>query len=112
MRRAAFSLVELVVSLVLLGVGLAAFARAAAAVARLEGDARRRYRMADVLRARIDSLAALPCTSASGTASADGIDETWRAESDGRQWTLTVRLGVVGRPALARTESGVVPCRR
>ena len=111
MRRTAFSLVELLVALVLLAVGLAACMRAAGAVARLEGDAVRRRRVADVLRARLDSLAATACgPDAGGRATAGGVTEDWQATSDGRRWHLVVRAGAIGRPALARTWTASVRC--
>jgi len=111
MRRTAFSLVELLVALVLLAVGLAACVRAAAAVARLEGDAARRRLVADVLRARLDSLAATACgPDAAGRAASGGITEDWQATSDGRRWRLVVRAGAIGRPSLSRTWTASVRC--
>ncbi|MHB1313107.1 MAG: prepilin-type N-terminal cleavage/methylation domain-containing protein [Gemmatimonadaceae bacterium] len=113
MRRAAFSLAELLVALVLLAVGLAACVRAASAVARLEGDAGRRRRVAEVLRARLDSLAATACGPDAGDhATSGGVTEDWQATSDGRRWQLVVRVAAIGRPALARTWTASVRCPR
>ena len=113
MRRTAFSLVELLVALVLLAVGLGAGMRAAGAVARLEGDAARRRRVADVLRARLDTLAVTTCgPDVGGHAASGGITEDWQATSVGGRWHLVVRAGAAGRPALARTWTASVRCRQ
>ncbi len=111
MRRAAFSLIELLVALVLLGVGLASFSRAAAAVARLDGDADRRRRLAEVLRTRLDTLATTTCGGAlAGAYTADGMIGAWQATSDGRRWHLELQVAVAGRSSLARQWTASVPC--
>lgn len=111
-RRTAFSLVELLTALVLLAVGLAAFVRAAGAVARLENDARLRRALAVVMQARLDSLAARPCGPAhSGQAFHAGIDERWSAVSDGRRWLLRDTLVVRARPSLGRDYTVALACR-
>jgi prepilin-type N-terminal cleavage/methylation domain-containing protein len=110
--RPAFSLVELLTALVLLTVGLAAFVRAAGAVARLENDARLRRALAVVMQARLDSLAAQPCGPAHfGQAFHAGIDERWSAVSDGRRWLLRDTLVVRARPSLGRDYTAVLACR-
>jgi len=112
-RRPAFSLIELLTALVLLAVGLAAFARAAGAVARLENDARLRRALAAVTQARLDSLAAQPCGPArSGQARFAGVDETWQATSDGRRWTVSDSIAVRSRPTFARVYATSVACQR
>ena len=112
LRRSGLSLIELLTALVLLAVGLAAYARAAGAVARLENDARLRRALADVTQARLDSLAALPCASArAGQAQFAGVGEKWSARSDGRRWTLTDSIAVRSRPTFARVYSATVACR-
>jgi prepilin-type N-terminal cleavage/methylation domain-containing protein len=112
-RRTAFSLIELLTALVLLAVGLAAFARAAGAVARLENDARLRRAIADVTQARLDSLAAAPCgPSRSGQAQFAGIGERWTATSEGRRWLVSDSLAVRARPTLARAYTAIVTCSR
>mgnify|MGYP001563764298 CR=1 FL=1 len=111
--RSAFSLVELLTALVLLAVGLAAFARAAAAVARLENDARLRRVLAEATQSRLDSLAAQPCGPArQGQAVRAGVDERWSATSDGRRWSLSDSLVVRARPTLSRAYVATVPCPR
>lgn len=111
MRRRAFSLVELLTALVLLAVGLAAFVRAAGAVARLDNDARLRRALADVTQARIDSFAAQPCGApGAGQANHAGVSERWSASSDGRRWLVVDSLAVRSRPSLARTYAVTVSC--
>mgnify|MGYP001612196433 FL=1 len=111
--RSAFSLVELLTALVLLAVGLAAFARAAASVARLENDARLRRALAEATQSRLDSLAAQPCGPAlRGEAGHAGVDERWSATSDGRHWSLSDSIAVRSRPTFARTYVVAVPCPR
>lgn len=98
--RRAFTLVEVLVALVLMGVG------AAALVTALTGDHRLRERAAESrfaaasVRARIELLAALPCSGdASGvTASAWG-SERWNARASASRWSLTD--SVVPRPPAA-----------
>ena len=107
----AFTIVELITALVLLAVGLAAFARAASAVARLERDARFQRLIAATLRARLDSLTHVACASESvGDTSHDGIRERWRAEPHGRHVVLDLQLDVTARPSLSRHVSSSVPC--
>ena len=111
--RSAFSLVELLTALVLLAVGLAAFARAAGAVARLENDARLRRALADATQSRLDSLAAQPCGPARGGQEFHaGVDERWSATSDGRRWSLSDSIAVRARPTFARIYVVTVPCPR
>jgi prepilin-type N-terminal cleavage/methylation domain-containing protein len=110
-QRAGFSLAELLTAIMLLAVGLAAFTRAAGAVARLENDARLRRALAEVLQARLDSLAASPCgPPRSGQAQYAGIDERWRAGSDGYRWLVSDTIAVRARPALARVYVVTVAC--
>lgn len=110
--RPAFSLAELLTALVLLGVGLAAFVRAAGAVARLENDARLRRALAVVVQARLDSLAARPCGPPhSGQAFHTGIGERWSAINDGRRWLVSDTIVVRSRPTLARVYTATVACR-
>ena len=112
-RRSAFSLIELLIALVLLAVGLAAYARAAGAVARLENDARLRRAIAEVTQARLDSLAALPCGPArSGEAHFAGVGEQWSATSDGRRWEVRESIVVLARPTFARRYAAAVACPR
>lgn len=110
-RRSAFSLVELLTALMLLAVGLAAFARAAGAVARLENETQLRRALADAMQSRLDSLATEPCGAGrSGQAFHHGITERWLATSDGRRWFVTDSIAVRARPALSRHYVVTIPC--
>ena len=108
----AFSIIELLTALVLLTVGLAAFVRAAGAVARLESDARLRHVVAGVLRSRLDTVAGLPCgLGQSGIARQRGVLERWHTVADGRSLRLVDTIDVVPRPTLSRAVSTAVACR-
>jgi prepilin-type N-terminal cleavage/methylation domain-containing protein len=108
----AFTLIELITALVLLGVGLAAHTRAAAAVARLEGTARLRLAAAAVLTARLDSLSGLRCgETRSGVAASAGVHETWHVSPTGRRLLWDDSIAVPGRPSLGRRWSSTLPCR-
>lgn len=108
----AFSIVELLTALVLLAVGVAAYARAATAVSRLENQAHLRSAVAAVERARLDSLADLPCgTSREGTAAHRGILERWTLRPDARHAVLDQRLDVPSWPSLSRRVVTPIPCQ-
>lgn len=112
-RRTAFSLVELLTALLLLGVGLAAFVRAAGAVSRLENDARLRRALAVVTQARLDTLAAEPCGPArSGKAHFAGVGERWSAASDGRRWVVSDSITIGARPSFSRVYTTALTCPR
>jgi len=107
-----FSIVELLAALVLLAVGLAAFVRAAGAVARLEGDARLRRVVAAMMLARLDSLRGLPCGEArSGYASYQGVHERWTVVPLGRRLALSDTITIAARPSMARGLDAQVACR-
>jgi prepilin-type N-terminal cleavage/methylation domain-containing protein len=110
--RRAFSLIELLTALVLLAVGLAAYARAAGAVARLENDARLRRLVAAALQARLDTLRAEACgTARSAESHQQGVHERWSVVPQGRHLLLEERVDVPARPPLSRRLTAVIPCR-
>ncbi len=110
--RRAFSLIELLAALVLLAVGLAAYARAAAAVARLENDALLRRLVAGAMQARLDTLRAEPCgTARSGEAHLMGVHERWSATPQGRHLLLEGSVDVPARPPLSRRLTAVITCQ-
>ncbi|MFA6166142.1 MAG: prepilin-type N-terminal cleavage/methylation domain-containing protein [Gemmatimonadaceae bacterium] len=109
--RRAFSLIELLTALVLLAVGLAAYARAAGAVARLENDALLRRLVAATMQARLDTLRAEACGDArAGTSQRQGVHEAWSVVPQLRHLKLTERVDVPARPALTRGLSVTVAC--
>jgi prepilin-type N-terminal cleavage/methylation domain-containing protein len=110
--RRAFSLIELLTALVLLAVGLAAYARAAGAVARLENDAMLRRLVAGAMQARLDTLRADACGAArAGESHQPGVHERWSVVPAGRHLVLEVRVDVPARPALSRRLTAAIPCR-
>jgi prepilin-type N-terminal cleavage/methylation domain-containing protein len=111
MRRQAFSLAELLVALVLLAVGIAAFARAAGAVARLESRTVRRRAAATALTARLDSLATVPCdASMRGLTALDGVQARWTATPDTARWLVQLDIDAPASSALSRRWQASVPC--
>lgn len=110
--RRAFSLIELLTALVLLAVGLASYARAAGAVARLENDALLRRLVAAAMQARLDTLRAEACGDVrSGESHRQGVHERWSVVPQGRHLLLTERVDVPARPALARRLSAAIACQ-
>ena len=110
--RWAFSLIELLTALVLLAVGLASYARAAGAVARLENDARLRRLVAAALQARLDTLRTEACGDPrTGESHFQGVHERWSVVPQGRHLVLTERVDVPARPALSRGLSAAIACR-
>ena len=89
--RPAFTLLEVIVALVVLGVGILGLSANAALVSRLLGDGSRLTLAAAVATARLEQLRALPCASASsGAATTRGIEERW----------VIAPMGATGTPAL------------
>lgn len=109
--RRAFSLIELLTALVLLAVGLAAYARAAGAVARLENDALLRRLVGATMQARLDTLHAEACGAArSGESRQQGVHERWSVAPQGRRLILTARFEVPARPSLGRRLTASIAC--
>lgn len=77
--RQGFTLVELMVSVVLIGVGLAGLVATSSAVSRMMGGSIREYTASTVAASRFEQLRASQCASiVSGTASTFGVTESWR----------------------------------
>ena len=76
--RPAFTLLEVLIALVILGVGILGLSANAALVSRLVGDGSRLTLAATVATARFEQLRATRCASASsGSTVTRGIDERW-----------------------------------
>jgi Tfp pilus assembly protein PilV len=85
--RTAFTLVELLVACLVLGVGVLGLASTSVAVARLTGDAARASTAIERGQARVESLRASHCAGGSGTVALAGIAEWWSASSaSGGAW--------------------------
>ncbi len=75
-----FTLIELMLTLVLLAVGVLSLASSSALLMREMGEGSSMSRAATAAQSRFESLRGLSCSSgsfASGSASSRGIDETW-----------------------------------
>jgi prepilin-type N-terminal cleavage/methylation domain-containing protein len=75
--RPAFTLLELLVACVVLGVGVLGLASTSVAVARLTGDSARAGTAAERAQARMEALRSGQCAPAGGTLTAGGIGEWW-----------------------------------
>ena len=75
--RAAFTLVELLVACLVLGIGVLGLASTSVAVARLTGDSARAGAAAERGQARVEALRSSQCTGTGGTLLMGGIAEWW-----------------------------------
>ncbi len=119
--RPAFTLLEVLVALTLLGAGILGLSASATLVSRMVGDGSRLTLAATVATARFEQLRALPCTNAtSGSATRRGIEERWSVaplEPTGGH-ALDVQLAVTYRvrashgtgPTRTQWFRGAVPC--
>lgn len=106
----AFTLVEILVALVLLGVGILGVSASSTLVARMAGDGSRLSLAATIATARLEQLRAAPCASAtSGTAVTRGVEERWSVTSMGAAApaALEVEIAVTYPLRSPRTPSSV-----
>jgi prepilin-type N-terminal cleavage/methylation domain-containing protein len=90
MNRRAFTLVEVLVALMIMGVGVAALVSALTGDRRLRDMAAAHTFAADRARERAELLAILPCAAdTSGMAASAWATEHWRASPSRSQWSLT-----------------------
>ena len=116
--RPGFTLLEVLVALVILGVGILGLSANAALVSRLVGDGSRLTSAAMVATSRFELLRSLPCPSAtSGSARTRGIEERWSVGTMSAT-TLEVEVSVTyplraAGSSSSRTQRfrGAVPCR-
>jgi prepilin-type N-terminal cleavage/methylation domain-containing protein len=101
--RPAFTVIELLVALTMLGVAVAALVAALTGDRRMRDLAESQRFAADRMRERLESLAVLPCGSdvAGASASVWGSDR-WNATAAGSAWRLTDSI------ALRRAVSPIV----
>jgi prepilin-type N-terminal cleavage/methylation domain-containing protein len=115
--RRAFTLLEVLIALVILGVGVLGLAGNAALVSRLVGDGTRLSLVAAIATARFEQLRALPCASVTpGNATTHGIEERWTvaplgAGASALQIELAVTYRLRAGPARTQRFRGAVPCR-
>lgn len=116
--RRAFTLLEVLVALVILGVGVVGLAGNAALVSRLVGDGTRLSLVAAIATARVEQLRALPCASVTpGNAITHGIEERWTVaplSGPGNASALQIELAVTYRlragPARTQRFRGAAAC--
>lgn len=114
---AGFTLLEILVALVILGVGILGLSANAALVSSLVGDGSRLTLAATVATSRLEQLRARPCASTtSGTATTRGIEERWSVGPMGTS-ALEIEMSVTyplrsGGSDSSRTQQlrGAVPC--
>jgi len=108
--RRAFTLLEVLTALLLLGVGILGVSASATLVSRMIGDGSRLTLAATIATARLEQLRAVPCASAtSGTAITRGIEERWSVAALGPGLSaLEVQLSVTYP---LRTQFGTGPTR-
>jgi prepilin-type N-terminal cleavage/methylation domain-containing protein len=121
--RRAFTLLEVLVALVILGVGVLGLSGHATLVSRLVGDGARATRAATVATARLEQLTARSCADiSSGSLVSYGIEERWSVapmSASGPLTALEVQLSVTyrlrgraaGRTTRTQQFRGAVPCR-
>jgi prepilin-type N-terminal cleavage/methylation domain-containing protein len=110
-RRAprAFTIIEILVALILMGVAAAGLVSALTGDRRLRDLAASQTFAADRTRERLETLAALPCAAAaSGTSASAWGSERWNASASQSSWQLTDTLSLVrvGAPLLVLARVG------
>lgn len=108
--RAAFTLVEALVATAIVGLASAAFALSLAANASLRAQASAHANAAELMAARLASLANRACVApdTAGTATANGATESWRARRIGAAWSYTD--SITASPTLTVRGTGLVSC--
>lgn len=110
MNRRAFTLIEVLVALTLLGVASAGLVTALTGDRRLRDMSAAQLFAAGRARDRIESLALLPCApDASGTSASEWGSERWHASSSVSGWSLTDSL-VLARSAVPLVIQARVAC--
>jgi prepilin-type N-terminal cleavage/methylation domain-containing protein len=108
--RQAFTLVELLVALLMIGLAAAGLVRALTGDRRLRELASSHTFAADRMRDRLEQLAALPCSSlASGTEPSVWGTERWRASPSRYSWLVTDSIAIRGS-AVPIVFEARVPC--
>lgn len=88
--RAGFTIVELLVAMMVFGIGVLGLAATTATVARLMGSASRQTMAAAVAQSRIEKLRGVPCAAlTSGSETVRGITSTWTVSAVTRGVNIT-----------------------
>jgi Tfp pilus assembly protein PilV len=95
--RAAFTLIEIIIALVLLQIGMLAIAATMAVAARDLGVANRRTRAQSIAENRVALLRPMSCAapSSGSTELSGGLTEHWRVEGAARVRTITDSIVIV-----------------
>lgn len=116
-NREGMTLIELMLAIVLLGVGLLGMAGISLTVTRQFGSAARQADAAMVVQSRVDSLASVACASlapssspVTGTTVTRGITERWRISDGNDIKTLTDSVTFKGR-VRPLVYTSIYPCR-
>ena len=87
--RHGFTLVELIIAIVILVVGVLGLASTAAVVMKQITASSMQTRAAMTAQSRLERLRSIPCAQmAAGTATSNGVTETWRVTVNARTATL------------------------
>lgn len=88
--RAGFTMVELLVAMMVFGIGVLGLAATTATVARLMGSASRQSMAAAVAQSRIEKLRGMPCAAlTSGSETVRGVTSTWTVTAVTRGVNIT-----------------------
>jgi len=94
--RGGFTLVELMVAVLLLGVGLAGLIATSGAISRMMGGSIRESTASTIAASRFEKLRGSACASiVNGTATTYGITESWKVTKVGRNYVITDSLSYV-----------------
>ena len=109
--HSAFTIVEALVATAIVGLASAAFAVALAANGSLRAQASARVVAAQIVAARLASLAARRCAApdTGGIARADRATESWRARRIGAAWSYT--NSITTSTLFVFRATGMVSCR-
>jgi len=102
--RAGFTIVELLVAMMVFGIGVLGLAATTATVVRLMGSASRQSMAATVAQSRIEKLRGVPCAAlTSGSETVRGITSAWTVTTVTRGVNITETVTFPTTPGNTRT---------
>src|SRR6478672_6754559 len=114
--RAGITLVEVLISIIMIAIGVVGLLGSSASVATQMGGGVRQTVAASIAQNRIDSLTSIACSQlavagvASGTSTKRGIKETWSVTDGKNVKTIVVQI-VIPKRVNPLNYSTVIPCR-
>lgn len=114
--RSGVTLVEVIISIIMITVGVMGLLGSAASVSTQMGGGVRQTVAASIAQSRIDSLSSLACAQlavagvASGTSTKRGVKETWSVTDGKNVKTIVVQITIPKRTN-PLNYSTVIPCR-